>query len=122
MPKQMVGRGGGYLRDGEKSRAYNKSWRASKSKEYHFDRGLIYRYDITIDHYYDMLDKQGGLCAICKTIYPGYGKQFFCVDHCHETGDIRGLLCNDCNIALGRFKDNVETIAAALEYLSVSKI
>jgi len=71
-----------------------------------------------------MYDEQAGLCRICET--PGSielaekgaamtGR--LCVDHCHKTGKVRGLICNSCNIGLGVFKDNVEVLQRAIEYL-----
>lgn len=63
--------------------------------------------------YYDLLKDQGGKCAICcrtpdKTLH---------VDHCHKTGLVRGLLCSNCNIALGNFKDDVQALHNAIKYL-----
>lgn len=65
--------------------------------------------------YEEMLFKQKGGCAICKQA-PGLKK--LAVDHCHSTGKIRGLLCTSCNISLGGFKDNVNYLTRAIEYLS----
>ena len=43
------------------------------------------------------------------------------IDHCHETGKVRGLLCSKCNIALGNFDDDIETLKRAISYLSLSE-
>ncbi len=68
-----------------------------------------------------LLESQGGVCAICKKeeqiIDKGGGTQRLSVDHDHDTGKIRGLLCNDCNVGLGRFKDNLELLRSAVAYL-----
>jgi len=78
-------------------------------------------FGITIDDYFDMLEKQCGGCAICGTDKPGKGRfKYFAVDHCHETNKIRGLLCNDCNTALGLFKDRLDLLDAAKQYLQTS--
>ena len=66
--------------------------------------------------YFDMLDKQGGVCAICKRTEPS-GKKL-AADHCHTTGKIRGLLCRNCNVALGLFQDDPVRILIALDYLA----
>ena len=66
---------------------------------------------------YDILYKeQNGRCAICG-INENELSARLCVDHCHVTGKIRGLLCNHCNLALGHFKDNVSSLKRALTYL-----
>lgn len=56
---------------------------------------------------------QNGLCAICKL-----PTESLVLDHCHDTGKIRGLLCGTCNTGLGMFRDSVETVRAATDYLS----
>lgn len=80
-------------------------------------------YGITVDIYYQMLENQGGGCAICKTKVPSqrarkYAKyEAFFVDHCHSTGRVRGLLCNRCNRGLGYFDDELQRLIAASNYL-----
>jgi Recombination endonuclease VII len=63
-----------------------------------------------------MLEAQGGKCAICPARSSDHGKKFH-VDHCHETGKVRALLCNNCNNGLGRFKDNAEYLINAANYI-----
>lgn len=61
-----------------------------------------------------MLEMQGGVCAICG----GKDKNFrLAVDHCHQTGKIRGLLCSACNKAIGGFKDSPMLLIKAMRYL-----
>src|SRR5262245_51094954 len=71
------------------------------------------RYGITPAEYDALLEKQGGLCAICRK----RSKQRLCVDHCHLTGTVRGLLCTSCNLGLGSLKDDQASLVAALAYL-----
>jgi hypothetical protein len=71
--------------------------------------------------YNKVLKFQGGNCAICKTPVPT-GKPRLSVDHCHTTGLLRGLLCWKCNRAIGVFRDNVELLIAAAEYLKVPPV
>jgi Recombination endonuclease VII len=71
------------------------------------------RYGITPAEYDALLEKQGGACAICRKRSKGR----LCVDHCHVTGMVRGLLCNECNGALGYLKDDQASLVAALAYL-----
>lgn len=68
-----------------------------------------------------LLKKQGGKCAICgvheESYIEAHGKKF-AIDHDHETGVIRGLLCCKCNRGLGYFKDSIESLKNAIAYLS----
>ena len=74
------------------------------------------KYDVTEAHYTAMLAAQGGCCAICKSPDPR-GKGAFHVDHDHGTGVVRGLLCTECNLGLGKFQDNIAFLQAAQVYL-----
>ena len=78
---------------------------------------LRYRYGIEIAEYDAMLEAQGGLCAICRLPPDGTsrGGRLF-VDHCHETGKIRGLLCNKCNLAVG-YLGSESALLRAAEYV-----
>lgn len=71
-------------------------------------------YGLSLEKYDELLSQQGGRCAICK--HPPSGRTLS-VDHDHSTGKVRGLLCNQCNSALGFFNDNEDRLAAALTYL-----
>lgn len=73
------------------------------------------KFDISETEYFEMLDSQGGGCAICGTIPK---RQNLAVDHDHKTGSIRGLLCSTCNHQmLGGAKDDVEILRRAVAYL-----
>lgn len=74
-----------------------------------------HRYKITEEQYQQMLADQGNACGICKTSFEDGIK--VCVDHCHDKKHVRGLLCNDCNVGLGRFKDDPELLEAARLFL-----
>ena len=73
----------------------------------------------TPEEFEKKLNNQGNVCAICGTDNPG--KLDFCADHCHETGQKRGVICRKCNAGLGHFNDNPELIAKAIEYLEYYK-
>lgn len=73
-------------------------------------------YGITLSVYDLMLHEQEGVCAICKGKQSVEGKDF-CVDHCHKTGIVRGLLCDKCNLGLGALGDDIEGLERALSYL-----
>ena len=79
---------------------------------------LKHRYGITAADYDRMYTEQGGRCAICgKTASagnsPGHWKDKLAVDHCHETGKVRGLLCNDCNAGIGHLGNESVALSAA---------
>ncbi len=82
------------------------------------DHHLRTKYGVTLEWYEKTLSGQDGGCAICKTNNPGAGKQYFCVDHDHETQKPRGLLCSRCNQGLGYFKDSVALLMVAVAYLN----
>jgi hypothetical protein len=63
---------------------------------------------------------QENKCKICGIPEEKAPRGRLAVDHCHETGQLRGLLCNNCNVGLGQFKDNPNLLTAAIEYLQSS--
>jgi len=77
-------------------------------------------YDMTSEIFALILASQDNACAICKNKKSNVKRDWFSVDHCHETGIVRGLLCNSCNIMLGNAKDDVVILANAIKYLEKS--
>lgn len=71
-------------------------------------------YGLSESDYIEKINQQNNLCAICGKKDEG---KVLCVDHDHVTGQVRGLLCNNCNIGLGNFKDNYEILQSAIGYL-----
>lgn len=94
-----------YKRNTDRSKKARRSWRL-KSK-----------YGLTDDEYNQMYISQNKSCAICESKTPGKRVNNFSVDHCHETGVIRGLLCVRCNVLLGRLNDDLEFINKIVKYL-----
>jgi len=92
----------------------NKESRALTHRKNNYKRN----YGITIEEYEEMLDEQDGKCSICNTDTPSDGKRLH-IDHNHNTGKVRGLLCNNCNHGLGQFKDNQNLLAMAIQYLKI---
>ena len=72
------------------------------------------RYGITLGYFEDLYHKQDGRCAICRRKIT---KKKCRIDHDHDTGNVRGLLCASCNTGLGLFQDNPEVLTSAAEYL-----
>jgi len=84
------------------------------------NRYLKRTYKINVDDYNKMYDSQNGLCYICNTegfTMAEHHKLKLVVDHCHTTGKVRGLLCHNCNRALGLLKDNIDSFKRAIVYL-----
>lgn len=83
-------------------------------------RMLRHKYHIELEDYNKLLEKQNYVCAICNggpvATKPPFNSCLV-VDHNHKTNNIRGLLCQKCNKALGLFKDNIENLKQAIKYL-----
>lgn len=94
-------------------RKTDRTYRLRKGKE----KGLPSFYGITIDQYDQLLRAQGGRCKTCPSTG---GYRSLCVDHCHETGRIRGLLCYRCNMALGLCHDDATQLVKLADYLQNS--
>lgn len=77
------------------------------------------QYNITVDEYEDLLDAHGHKCAICGYSDKSKPKFFPLVDHDHESGKVRGILCSNCNMAIGKMKDNPELLRKAAKYLEM---
>jgi len=80
-----------------------------RRKRYAEKSVLKYYYVSTVADYNARLARQNGACAICKT-KPDHT---LCVDHCHVTREVRGLLCRGCNLGLGNYKDDPRLLRAA---------
>ena len=104
--------------------AHNREWR-KKNKEHVKNQRLLKQYDMTLEEYKQMAEQQNGVCAICggppTLMMGGSGTKeqyrLLDVDHDHNTGAIRGLLCNKCNRGIGDFEDNVSSLRNAADYL-----
>ncbi len=102
----------------ERQAQKNKEWRAAnpdRSKRGVKCATLRAKYGITLEEYEALLAKQNGLCAICEAPESSWGSM--AVDHNHETGEVRGLLCFNCNTALGKFNDDIQLLLKAVAYL-----
>lgn len=105
-------------RTAEHRRKWLDGYRANNPDVFR-DQSYRSKYGITINDYDRMLAQQGGRCAICATDKPDGGR--FCIDHCHDTGDVRALLCRCCNTGIGNLRDDPKIVEAALRYLRAFK-
>lgn len=83
---------------------------------------LKLKFGLSWEEYVEIFSQQHGSCAICKTPLVLFGSvkdkhKIANVDHCHVNGNVRGLLCNKCNVGLGSFMDNPTALRNAAEYL-----
>ncbi len=107
-------RAGGRIRTAQWRAKQSKEKLATLTRKHHLSR----YYKLTIDQYEQLMIKQNGVCAICKN--PESDRRL-AVDHCHQSGKIRGLLCKSCNRALGLFQDSTDRIYKAINYLQKSQ-
>jgi len=98
-------------------REYQNKFRNS---EYGKEKVRLYRlkkkYNVTEEEYENMLIAQENKCAICLDEFTSNSRHIQ-VDHCHNTKEVRGILCGTCNRGLGQFKDNPDLLKKAAAYL-----
>lgn len=104
--------------------AASKARKQAYDKEYRKTLGLrkaASQYKVSTEDLHSLLRMQGNVCAICKrpeTRKHQTGADMrLAIDHCHVTGNVRGFLCSTCNRGLGFFKDNIEIMKLAIDYL-----
>jgi len=97
-------------REWRKERERNPEVKARKLAN-HRSYLLLTRYSLTEEQRQQMLEGQGRKCRICGKPNPK------CIDHCHSTGTVRGVLCHQCNLGLGHFFDNPSLLNKAIDYL-----
>ena len=93
----------------------------SATPEYKRNYNLMKNYGITSADYDDMLKKQDYKCAICQSPSTNSRSKYFMVDHDHDTGAVRGLLCHKCNTLLGHANDDTTILNNAIKYLNSSR-
>jgi len=100
-------------RSGERQYQKTKKYLSRRTTWEWNNHGII---DMTRERFEELFELQEGKCAICGTL-ENILNRAMCVDHDHETGLARGLLCTKCNVALGYFGDNLEIIERAINYM-----
>lgn len=130
-----------YGKTKEEHRAYFRWWRNKDVKDYNKKRlewskshperrklqarrsYLSKKFGISMEQYDKMLKEQNNKCKICGKIFEKMNskKEYIrydnCIDHCHKTGNVRGMLCLNCNLGLGNFMDNTKALKNAIKYL-----
>lgn len=97
--------------------------RPASHRERDSRKSAAQKFGLTLDEYNGAValatQEQEGCCKICAA---PFGDVTPHLDHCHETGALRGLLCRNCNVALGLMKDNPDWLRAAAEYVEQSRV
>ncbi len=109
-PQQKRGVGRTYCSDSCRGKMHYRHRKYGTSQKFYADYDALF-------------ERQGGKCAICgetKVLKDGRSSKHkkLCLDHCHSSGKLRGLLCTGCNTGLGSFKDDPLRLCAAITYLS----
>jgi Autographiviridae endonuclease VII len=102
-------------RNREKRREHYRKW-----KDRHPNSRACKRYGITEEDYRRMMERQNSSCAICHMVFGNGRFDKPRIDHCHETGRVRGLLCNGCNLSIGYFTADPSMLLSASLYLAKS--
>lgn len=100
-----------YLQSAKKSRDRYKQLNGDKLKDWYRKYNYKKQYGISYDEYIKLCQLQKHRCAICEK------EDKLCVDHCHITNKIRGLVCRKCNSGMGMFNDDITTLEKAVKYL-----
>lgn len=102
-------------------RIWKRGWyQTEEGERYVRDSTLKLKYGITIEEYEKIFDSQNGVCDICKKPDPR-GRRLS-VDHNHNTGKIRSLLCGNCNSMLGMSGDNPDLLRKGAKYLEDNEL
>lgn len=102
----------------EAIRARMNAWnRQNRTKRKHY--ALKENYGISLEQYNEMLKQQNDCCKICNEHKDSFDRAL-AVDHCHITNKVRGLLCKNCNMLLGKAKDKISILKSAIKYLEES--
>ncbi len=123
---KFIPKDGKYCRSCLEWKPYSEFWKDKASKDgYQSQCSVCHKqakrksyylrsYGITIEDYNKMFAEQEGKCGICGTHSM---EEYLCVDHDHKTMEVRGLLCQPCNLGLGKLGDTIESVENALNYL-----
>jgi len=119
-PEQAKAREYRRVRDWSKDPRVGTPERKALTRKYNIRR----KFGITVEEYEAMFEASGGKCAICDiciVLSSPIRSELAHLDHCHETGQLRGFLCTRCNPMLGFAKDDIGVLEKAIEYLKRSR-
>jgi hypothetical protein len=94
-----------------------KRERDKRTPEHRANKHLLDKYGITLEDKRSMIQQQGCKCAICPVKLSDVDLSKSHVDHCHETGIIRGILCSNCNRGIGHLQHDPQILRSATRYV-----
>ena len=102
----------------EKIKEYNLKWWQENKQ-----RLVAVKYKLTLEQYRQMIANSDGICAICglEMTFDAKCQSQACVDHDHNTGKIRELICSRCNLMIGKAEDSIDILNKAILYLKKHK-
>jgi len=103
----------------EKIKSQVKKWQAENPDAR--KRQRIRKYGLTLTQFRKMMEEADHKCQICGHSDQSDPNMFPVIDHCHDTGKVRGVLCMNCNMGIGKLRDSVSTLEAAIAYLRRSQ-
>ncbi len=109
---ELKARGRAYYAAHKLKRATHDRAYYEQNRDVYRKRHWKYKYGLTEEQYFQLEEKQQGKCAICQRALQ------LCVDHCHKTGRVRGLLCTQCNHLVGNARDQIQVLKSAVNYLT----
>ena len=95
--------------------AYRQAYKAKHP--YWYKKWKLRQYGLTLEQFEELLRAQNNRCRICSQEFSTKGRFRPCVDHCHSVGHVRGLLCQNCNTAIGLLSNSVTRVERLLKYL-----
>jgi hypothetical protein len=115
------------IRESAQNKKLRKEWRArggqaaeyQRNKDKYRDTYMKRVYGVSLEEYEAMSDEQNGLCYICNQ--PPTSEKRLAIDHCHDSGRVRRLLCTKCNTALGLLNENVDIMKKLIHYVEEHK-
>lgn len=107
-----------YLRHRERVLANAKARRA---KDRNRPPSTLYKYGLSRIEFFAMVAKQNNCCAICDRDFAKLPPRHRCIDHDHQTGAVRALLCHNCNVMIGGAREDAKVLERAIEYLRVER-
>lgn len=100
---------------------WQNEWRCPQCRQYTSKRSRMKQYGISEVEYIELLESQGHQCPICERDFESTGEQPS-IDHDHDTGAVRGLLCRQCNLGIGNLRDDLALVQNAYNYLLAHRL
>jgi len=95
---------------------FNDNRKELRAKHKNYNKIRRYKkYNLSLEEFNLLLTKSQNACQICKR------KEDLCIDHCHKTNKVRGILCKNCNTGIGMLQDDIEVLSKSIAYLEMAE-